>query len=51
MTRGSAPQPQSDKPETPDMSWTKSDIRDWLVARGIEYSHDDTKSELLELVP
>ena len=51
MTRGSAPQPQNDEPTTPSDSWTKSDIKNWLDARGIEYGSDYTKSDLLELVP
>lgn len=39
------------KPEpTPDSSWTKAQILDWLVGHGVAASSSLTKSKLLELV-
>lgn len=36
----------------PDMNWTKSDIKKWLDAKGVEYgkSNNVTKSDLIALV-
>ena len=34
----------------PDSSWKKGNIKEWLDAKGVEYTSSMTKDELLELV-
>ena len=34
--------------ESPDTSWLKADIQDWLKVRNISFTDSETKSQLLE---